>query len=134
MIEIVKYLYVGTLKDAESAEENGIDIVINLSETCLQNQSFRVIYINIPTIDHHQFPIYKIFDYCYCIIDKAIKNKQKILINCKMALSRSISIIAMYLMRAYGMSCQKALTFISEHKEIDVNHGFIKQLEKYGRQ
>lgn len=129
MVEIIKNIFIGDLKDAETTNA---DIVLNFSESCLFDETGKILYFNIPMLDSSNFPIHKYFDIIWAIVETAIKNKKKILINCRMGLSRSVTIYAMLLMRMYNISHTEALKAIEDHKEIDPNFGFVNQLKKYG--
>ena len=134
MTEIVKNLLIGDLEDAEHPEHLYVDIVINLSETSLHDPSGSIIYINIPMIDTDKFPIHKYFDYIEAIVETALNDNQRVLINCRMGLSRSVISYAMILMRMFpDMPYNRALEIIKSKKKIDPNFGFVEQLEKYGR-
>jgi len=129
MIEIIRNVFLGDLHDAKKTTVN---IVINLSETPLFDESGEVMYFNIPMLDSEDFPICNYFDYIYNLILIALEKNDKILISCKMGLSRSVTIYAMFLMRYLNISHNKALELIEEAKEIAPNRGFVNQLKKYG--
>ncbi|MGL4759702.1 MAG: dual specificity protein phosphatase family protein [Patescibacteria group bacterium] len=130
MIDPIKGIYIGDFNDAEKSKT---DIVLNFSESFLFDESGKVLYFNIPMLDDDKFPIWKYFDYVYALVQTAIKNRKTILINCRMGLSRSVTMYAMVLMRMFDMNSDEALDILDKSKEIDPNDGFIKQLEKYGR-
>ncbi|HEY9701026.1 MAG TPA: dual specificity protein phosphatase, partial [Allocoleopsis sp.] len=131
--EIITNLLIGDLDDAENANKYDIDIVINLSETSLFDETGSILYFNIPMIDSNDFPIYKYFDYIESIVRTGLDKRKKILINCRMGLSRSVISYAMLLLRFIpNLTAQQALMMIKNKKDIDPNKGFIKQLIKYG--
>jgi protein-tyrosine phosphatase len=129
MIEIIKNVFLGDLKDAKKFTGN---LVINLSEDCLFDKYGSVMYFNIPMLDSEDFPIQRYFDYIYCLIITALEKYHKILINCYAGMSRSVTIYAMFLMRYLNITHDKALEIIDEAKPIDPNDGFINKLKKYG--
>lgn len=128
MIDPIKSIFIGDIDDAEHSKT---DIVLNFSEEFLFDESGKVLYFNIPMLDSSSFPIHKYFDYVYAIVQEAIRNKKTVLINCRMGLSRSVTIYAMILMRMFKMSANEALDILDKSKDIDPNPGFIKQLKQY---
>ena len=73
-------------------------------------------------------------DICYHFIDLAVKSNQNILIHCMAGVSRSVSVIAYYLMKKYNYSCQGALDYIKNHRKIiNPNKSFVLQLSEYHR-
>ena len=61
--------------------------------------------------------------------------KNKTLVHCAMGVSRSVSIVIAYLMRAKNMSYNDALTLVKKERSIaSPNHGFVKQLMQYEKE
>ena len=50
-------------------------------------------------------------------IDDAVSHNKKILVHCLAGKSRSVSIVARYLMNKKGISCEEALDIIEEKRE-----------------
>jgi protein-tyrosine phosphatase len=62
----------------------------------------------------------------------AVLQGQGVLIHCEQGKSRSGSVMIAYLMAAYGMNLQAALTFVKERRSIvHPNSGFMKQLSTF---
>lgn len=86
-------------------------------------------YINIKDSSSSNLSIY--FDECYNFIDNA---KGNVLVHCTYGVSRSGSIVIMYLMKKHNMSLQNALKFVRKNRYIvKPNSGFYKQLEQINK-
>ncbi|KAG0416073.1 hypothetical protein HPB47_006749, partial [Ixodes persulcatus] len=56
----------------------------------------------------------------------------KVLVHCKMGISRSASVVIAYVMKAYDLDLDQALEFVKRRRScIKPNSGFLKQLETY---
>jgi len=70
--------------------------------------------------------IYQYFDECYDFIDKANGN---ILVHCTVGVSRSSTMVIMYLMKKYNMKLNEALQYvINKRCIVRPNSGFYRQL------
>jgi len=57
----------------------------------------------------------------------------RVLVHCMQGVSRSASVVAAYLMAAYGWTPQQAVAFVkSKRGAADPNSGFVAQLAEYG--
>ena len=69
------------------------------------------------------------FENCFQFIDAGIQNGETVLVHCWRGISRSATIVAMYLMCAYGMSTSQAIDLLKKSRPcIDPNPGFATQL------
>ncbi|KAF9524453.1 protein-tyrosine phosphatase-like protein [Crepidotus variabilis] len=58
----------------------------------------------------------------------------RVLVHCAEGISRSVSVVAAYLMAQYGWKPEEAVAFIKSKRRIaDPNFGFIQQLHEYAR-
>jgi protein-tyrosine phosphatase len=65
-------------------------------------------------------------------IDDALDNDEKILIHCMVGRSRSVTILAAYIMKITGMNVENTLKSIKNKRSmIEPNEYFILQLEGY---
>lgn len=56
----------------------------------------------------------------------------KVLVHCKMGISRSASVVIAYVMKAKNWNLHKALTYVKNKRTcIKPNENFLKQLEVY---
>lgn len=108
---ITPSIYLGSYSDALCAKillERGITCVLNISEECPISESLlahsdTINIMQIPIKDHSDEPIQKHFKDCIEFIHRAVSRGEKILIHCRMGISRSATIVLAYLMR-YGIS------------------------------
>lgn len=57
------------------------------------------------------------------------------LVHCYLGISRSPTLVTMYIMRKYNLNMEKALWKIkSKRRQVNPNAGFIKQLTEYDKQ
>lgn len=58
----------------------------------------------------------------------------RVLVHCAEGVSRSVSVVAAFLMAAYGWSPKDAIAFIKQRRPVaNPNFGFIQQLHEYAR-
>jgi atypical dual specificity phosphatase len=58
----------------------------------------------------------------------------RVLVHCAEGVSRSVSVVAAFLMAQYGWSPKEAISFIKERRMVaNPNFGFIQQLHEYAR-
>ncbi|KAJ3782851.1 protein-tyrosine phosphatase-like protein [Lentinula aff. detonsa] len=59
----------------------------------------------------------------------------RVLVHCAEGISRSVSVVAAFLMAQYGWTPKEAVGYIKEKRKIaNPNFGFVKQLYEYGRE
>lgn len=82
--------------------------------------------------DDEKTDLLKHWDNTYKYITKARNDGSKVLVHCKMGVSRSASVVIAYAMKAYDWDFQKALKHVKEKRNcIKPNNSFISQLETY---
>lgn len=58
-----------------------------------------------------------------------------VLVHCAEGISRSVSVVAAFLMAQYGWTPREAVGYVKEKRKIaNPNFGFVKQLYEYGRE
>lgn len=87
---------------------------------------FEVLHIDIH--DHPNVDISTHFDVAFEFIDKALADPSKaVLVHCEMGMSRSSTIVIMYLMRAFGLTLREALVMTRLRRSIvNPNNGFMR--------
>ncbi len=81
-----------------------------------------------------QYPWFLVLfqDSTYKFISKAIDSGGKVLVHCKMGISRSATVTIAYVMKKYAWSLDKALDVVKTRRTIvKPNKSFLKQLEVY---
>jgi rhodanese-related sulfurtransferase len=71
-------------------------------------------------------------DYAIAQIHARSAKRTKILVHCAMGKSRSATMVTMYIMKKFGLPFKTALKLVKERREkIDINSGFLNQLEEF---
>jgi dual specificity phosphatase 12 len=85
--------------------------------------------------DSKDVKIQQFFNEVHEFIDKAIDNKENVLVHCKGGMSRSASMLCSYLMRKFSLSFDEAYKILKERRPIvDINEGFQNELRDYQKQ
>ena len=133
------HIYLSSYKSANnenSLKKYNIKNILTIMPICNDcNKMIKYDGINYLQIDRYDVKnenLKKEFEKCYNFIDKAIGNKENILIHCRKGKSRSPTIVASYLMKKYKMGSNGALEYLKKHRSIvKPNSGFKKQLDEY---
>ena len=94
-------------------------------------------YCKVIVHDKEDEKISRYFQKAYEFIEEAMHENQMgannvVLVHCALGVSRSVTIVIMFLMRTFGLTLQESLDFIKCHRHrADPNPGFIKQLEQF---
>ena len=89
-------------------------------------------YLVINALDTPDTNLYMVFDLCCDFINKVFEDKGNLLIHCMAGRSRSVTILAAYLIKIFGISDDSAIDLIkSKRSIININDGFKEQLKKY---
>ncbi|GFT94808.1 protein phosphatase Slingshot [Nephila pilipes] len=133
--EIFQYLYLGSEWNASNLEElvvNGIGHILNVTREIDNFFPGMFDYQNIRVYDDESTEILHYWDKTYRYIRRAKDEGSKVLVHCKMGISRSASVVIAYVMKAYDWDLQRALDFVKTKRGcIKPNSGFLKQLEIY---
>lgn len=135
------FLYLGSQQHAHNRdimEILGITHVLNATRAAA-NPFSGLKYCRVHVDDHESEKISIYFQKAYDFIDNALEmniqgKKSILLVHCAKGVSRSATLVMMYLMRAVGFSLTEAFVFIQKQREIiGPNSGFIKELEDFER-
>jgi len=135
--QIADNLYISdyeTSFNKELLKEHGITHIISCVYGLTPRYPDDFKYKNIPLIDNPSEPILVYFDDACEYINNAIKNNGNVLVHCMYGASRSVTIIAAYIInKAKGEVTPKmALKYLrKKRKVVNPNEGYIDQLEKY---
>ena len=133
---ILSWMFLGTYRNAYNVEEIysiGFKYILNCAKEIHQKNILNNInYYNINLTDDSTTDITQFFEKAFSFIEQARKNREKILIHCKLGISRSPTIIIGYLIKYMGYSTLSALNFLkSKRSQVYPNQGFISQLISY---
>lgn len=89
-------------------------------------------YFNIRVYDDDKTNLLKYWDNTYKYITRAKSEGSKVLVHCKMGVSRSASVVIAYAMKAYNWDFHNALDHVKRQRScIKPNKNFMSQLETY---
>lgn len=89
-------------------------------------------YLNIRVYDDEKTDLLKHWDNTFKYINKARMEGSKVLVHCKMGISRSASVVIAYAMKAFNWNFDKALKHVKWKRScIKPNTNFLNQLETY---
>ncbi|CAE1294892.1 SSH [Acanthosepion pharaonis] len=133
--KIFPYLYLGSEWNAsnyDELEENGVKYILNVSREIDNFFPEKYHYMNVREFDNEQSDLMKHWKRTYEFIKKVKENNGKVLVHCKMGISRSASTVIAFKMKEDGCSFQEAFNFVKNKRNvIRPNKAFIAQLEEY---
>lgn len=89
-------------------------------------------YFNVRVYDDEKTDLLKHWDNTFKYISRAKMEGSKVLVHCKMGISRSASVVIAYAMKAYNMEFEQAIKHVKEKRNcIKPNKNFLNQLETY---
>ena len=133
---ILKWIFLGTEKNANNLEELK-DLSITYILNCAHDAENKdmpddIKYCRLNLNDSETTDITKFFPEAFSFIELARKNNAKILIHCKLGVSRSPAILIGYLIKYMGLTTEFSLDFLkAKRTQVHPNSGFIDQLYKY---
>ncbi|XP_033748878.1 protein phosphatase Slingshot homolog 1-like isoform X2 [Pecten maximus] len=132
---IKDYLYLGSEFNASNLEElteNGVDHILNISREVDNFFPEILTYMNIKEWDNEEADLCKHWDNTNKFIAKAKRENAKVLVHCKMGISRSASTVMAFLMKEYDMSRKEAFDFVKAKRAcVMPNQAFWAQLLIY---
>ena len=119
-------------KDASNLRTNGISHVINLtSHHCPNLHSNQVTYSSFALSDNVHFDLLSNLDEILKTIKRKNEENKKVLIHCRMGISRAPSVVIALLMKYSNMKLDSAFEFLQEiNPKVSPNLGFLMQLKK----
>lgn len=89
-------------------------------------------YCNVRVYDDEKTDLLKHWDNTFKYISRAKMEGSKVLVHCKMGISRSASVVIAYAMKAYNWDFDQAIKHVKEKRScIKPNKSFVSQLETY---
>ncbi|XP_050302946.1 protein phosphatase Slingshot isoform X2 [Anthonomus grandis grandis] len=133
--EIFDHVYLGSEWNASNYEElqrNGVRHILNVTREIDNFFPGTFDYLNVRVYDDEKTDLLKHWDDTFKYITKARNEGSKVLVHCKMGVSRSASVVIAYAMKAYNWDFNKALHHVKEKRScIKPNTNFLTQLETY---
>ncbi|KAK6189929.1 hypothetical protein SNE40_001892 [Patella caerulea] len=133
--KITDLVYLGSEWNAANAaelQEIGIGFILNVT---LEIDNFfqgMFKYKNIRLPDVPESDLLRHWDKTYDFIDRARKENSKVLIHCKMGISRSSATTMAFLMKDNKWSFEEAFKYVKERRNcVNPNEGFREQLKTY---
>jgi len=132
---IFDFLFLGSEWNASNLEElnsNGVTHILNITREI--DNFFPAVfkYLNIREWDVEETDLLKYWDETYNFIHGAMQMGGKVLVHCKMGISRSASTVCSFAMKYFGWSLTRALSHTKERRGIiNPNAGFREQLKIY---
>ncbi|XP_022918402.1 protein phosphatase Slingshot isoform X2 [Onthophagus taurus] len=133
--EIFDHVYLGSEWNASNYEElqrNGVRHILNVTREIDNFFPGNFDYLNIRVYDDENTDLLKHWEDTFKYISKARQQGSKVLVHCKMGISRSASVVIAYAMKAYNWDFEKAMRHVKDKRNcIKPNTSFMKQLETY---
>jgi len=132
---IFDFLYLGSEWNASNLEElnsNGITHILNVTREI--DNFFPAVfkYLNVREYDVEETDLLKYWDETFNFIQACIQLGGKVLVHCKMGISRSASTVMAFAMKYFGWPLDRALAHTKERRSIvNPNSGFRHQLRVY---
>lgn len=116
----------------EELERNGIGHILNVTREIDNFFPDQFDYLNIRVYDDEATELLKHWDRTYKYIQQALDEGSKVLVHCKMGVSRSASVVVAYAMKAQHWDLKQALRHVKERRAcVQPNSSFMQQLEIY---
>lgn len=133
--EIFDHVYLGSEWNASNLEElqqNGVRHILNVTREIDNFYPGMFDYFNVRVYDDEKTNLLKHWDNTFKYISRAKKEGSKVLVHCKMGVSRSASVVIAYAMKAYNWNFDHALKHVRDKRScIKPNKSFLTQLETY---
>jgi protein phosphatase slingshot len=133
--EIFDHVYLGSEWNASNYEElqrNGVGHILNVTREIDNFFPGTFNYYNVRVCDDEKTDLLKYWDDTFKYITSAKRNGSKVLVHCKMGVSRSASVVIAYAMKAYNWDFRTAMHHVKEKRTcIKPNTSFLSQLETY---
>ncbi|CBZ54904.1 Dusp7 protein, related [Neospora caninum Liverpool] len=141
MNEILPFLFLGGLKDAENPaalEAAGVRAVVTCctyQECPKYTEKEGLDYFRVDVEDTSREPLHLYFQEAGQFIDRYVSRQQTVLVHCKAGVSRSASVVLSYLIGCKKFALQEAFFHVLTKRPcICPNIGFMEQLCAYERE
>ncbi|XP_019500672.1 PREDICTED: protein phosphatase Slingshot homolog 3 isoform X3 [Hipposideros armiger] len=132
---IFPHLYLGSEWNAANLEElqrNRVSHILNMAREIDNFYPERFIYHNVRLWDEESAQLLPHWKETHSFVEAARAQGTRVLVHCKMGVSRSAATVVAYAMKQYGWSLEQALRHVQELRPIArPNPGFLRQLQTY---
>ncbi|VTJ51132.1 Hypothetical predicted protein [Marmota monax] len=132
---IFPHLYLGSEWNAANLEElqrNRVSHILNMAREIDNFYPERFTYHNVRLWDEESAQLLPHWKETHRFIEAARAQGTRVLVHCKMGVSRSAATVLAYAMKQYGWSLEQALLHVQELRPIvRPNPGFLRQLQTY---
>jgi hypothetical protein len=136
--EIIPCVYISDFSSAceiDKLKEFGITHIITVMAGVPEMYPNIFKYYTIDVCDRKYVDLKQWFNQCSEFIDNAIQNNGKVLVHCQKGVSRSVTIVAAYLISKKGYTYSKAINIMKEKRTcVNPNDGFREQLMEYEKE
>ncbi|XP_076058088.1 protein phosphatase Slingshot isoform X2 [Oratosquilla oratoria] len=133
--EIFPHVYLGSEWNASNLEElqrNGVGYILNVTKEIDNFYPGMFDYLNIRVYDDEKTELLRHWENTYKYITQAKEKGSKVLVHCKMGISRSASVVIAYAMKAFNMELEDASHLVKRKRScIKPNQAFCSQLKTY---
>ncbi|KAM4702901.1 protein phosphatase Slingshot homolog 3, partial [Rhinophrynus dorsalis] len=133
--EIFHYLYLGSEWNASNLEElqkNKVSHILNVTREIDNFYPEIFKYLNIRVLDEENTNLLQYWKETHHFISSARHQGSRVLVHCKMGVSRSASTVIAYAMKEYEWTLETAMKHVKERRSIvQPNAGFLRQLQIY---
>ncbi|XP_065173433.1 protein phosphatase Slingshot isoform X2 [Atheta coriaria] len=133
--EIFDHVYLGSEWNASNYEElqrNGVGHILNVTREIDNFFPGTFDYYNVRVYDDEKTDLLRHWDNTFKYITNAKREGSKVLVHCKMGVSRSASVVIAYAMKAYNWNFAQAMEHVKQKRNcIKPNTSFLSQLETY---
>jgi protein-tyrosine phosphatase len=128
--EVIDGIYVGDWKSVHELK-NIVKAVVNARRQSDDDiQSLDMLHIPIDDTESSNISAY--FEASNAFIDRHVRRNEKVLVHCFAGMSRSVTLLAAYIMWKHHVNDHEALRIIKERRSIiKPNPGFLRQLREY---
>lgn len=133
--QVLPFLYVGSIRTVQTSQvyqDLNVRYVLSVGRELVVKvdvgMKHRVVFLS----DYPEEDVTRVLDEAFHFINEARDSGAGVIVHCFAGLSRSVSVVAAYLMRFEGMSLESALTLIRNCRPAaEPNKGFLEQLAAY---
>ena len=133
--KIFDFLYLGSEWNASNLDEltaNGVTHILNVTREIDNFFPGGFQYLNIREYDVEETDLLKYWDRTFHFIQGCVSTGGRVLVHCKMGISRSAATVIAFAMKFYGWSLNRTLELIRGKRNIvKPNQGFMNQLTIY---